>query len=63
MTRRIRNHVEIAQEAPTTCEFCQQEAETRPYGPDGRRICYDCGMSPEYKPEVERRFYAFLNGE
>ena len=29
------------------CELCGAEEETRPYGPNGEKICYECGMKNE----------------
>jgi hypothetical protein len=34
----------IAAEEDRRCELCGKVAETRPYGPNGERICYACGM-------------------
>lgn len=36
--------VHIEPEPDGTCELCGKVAETRPYGPAGERICYECGM-------------------
>ena len=44
------------------CELCGRTAETRPYGPDGKEICFDCGERPENRTEVIRRLVAFLRG-
>lgn len=27
------------------CELCEQEADTRPYGPNGEHICLSCAMA------------------
>lgn len=29
---------------PEQCEFCGVVDECRPYGPNGEKICFDCGM-------------------
>jgi hypothetical protein len=29
------------------CELCGKVDETRPYGPNGEEICYNCGMKNE----------------
>ena len=30
------------------CDLCEKHDELRPYGPNGERICYDCGKrNPE----------------
>ena len=42
----------IAQEPDRRCELCGKVAETRPYGPHGERVCFDCGMKDE---EAARR--------
>lgn len=34
----------IKEEPPMKCEFCGLIEETRPYGPKGERICFDCGQ-------------------
>lgn len=34
----------IAPEKPQRCELCGKVRETRPYGPKGERVCFDCGM-------------------
>lgn len=52
----------ICAESPRKCELCGKLAETRPYGPDGKRICFECGNLPELKEEVERRMEEYLFG-
>ena len=37
----------IGQRAPSICETCGEEKETRPYGPDGENVCFQCGMKDE----------------
>lgn len=37
----------IEREPPRRCELCGKEAETRPYGPEGERVCCECGMKDE----------------
>ncbi len=37
----------IASEKSRKCELCGKIAETRPYGPKGERVCFDCGMKDE----------------
>lgn len=29
------------------CELCGDVAELRPYGPNGERVCFSCGMKDE----------------
>lgn len=35
----------IEGESPDKCELCGAIAELRPYGPNGERICFKCGMA------------------
>lgn len=42
----------IEEEAPQMCEMCGQIEETRPYGPNGELVCFECGMKD---PEAARR--------
>ena len=64
MTRRLPSgHILIEQEPPAVCEFCQETAETRPYGPGGKRICYQCSKKPEYEQSVAENFLRFMDGE
>lgn len=41
----------LGEEAPDTCELCGKEDELRPYGPDGERICFECGMKDKETTE------------
>lgn len=51
----------ICVEPPRECELCHKVAETRPYGPNGARICFQCGqLDPK---GTERRMTAYLFGE
>ena len=34
----------IREEQKRTCDLCGKEDETRPYGPNGERVCFECGM-------------------
>lgn len=45
------------------CRFCGAHAETRPYGPNGEEICFECAMSPERKAITEKQFRKFVLGE
>lgn len=48
MSYRVGNFVCIEPEPDAKCELCDTVAELRPYGPNGERICFDCGMkNPE----------------
>lgn len=50
----------IYAEEDRKCEQCGKVAETRPYGKDGARICFDCGQLD--KEATERRMTAYLFG-
>jgi len=43
MAERIGSMLLITPTAPEKCELCGQKAELRPYGPNGKNICCDCG--------------------
>lgn len=47
MSKRIGNVITIEKEEDQACEMCGAVEETRPYGPMGEQICYDCGMKNE----------------
>ena len=51
----------LEQEPPATCGDCGKEAELRPYGPGGKRICFECAMSDP--TETSRRYRNFLDGD
>lgn len=44
MTRRIGNVIIIEPEKPRQCDLCGMIAQLRPYGPNGERICWECGL-------------------
>ena len=44
----------IEPEEPDTCTKCHKTAELRPYGENGARICYECGMKD--LPMTEQQF-------
>jgi hypothetical protein len=50
----------IEAEAAGTCELCGKIAETRPYGPNGEEVCFECGMKD--KTAAERGFRMFVLG-
>jgi len=53
--------VVIYEEPPQKCEFCGKIKETRPYGKDGKEICFDCmTATPKAEKEAERRFKNLL---
>jgi hypothetical protein len=37
----------IEDEKPQQCDLCGAIAELRPYGPNGEKVCFDCGMKDE----------------
>jgi hypothetical protein len=48
-------------EPSANCEVCGKHAELRPYGKNGERICFDCGMKDE--TTTKRRFSQHVLGE
>lgn len=61
MSKRIRGIPIIEVEPDDICELCGAFEETRPYGPGGKRICYDCGMKDE--AGTEKRMGVVLFGD
>lgn len=51
----------ICPEPPAKCETCGKEAELRPYGPRGERICYECGL--KNPASTMRQMHKALTGE
>jgi hypothetical protein len=45
------------------CEYCGKVDELRPYGKNGAKICYDCGMKPENVATTDEAFRKVLTGE
>lgn len=37
----------IEAEEERRCEMCGKVEETRPYGPNGEEVCFECGMKDE----------------
>jgi hypothetical protein len=60
MTKRMGNMVIIEEEPETECELCHKMAETRPYGPNGCRVCFECAMKD--KDATEERMDEILFG-
>jgi hypothetical protein len=54
MTKRKGGIVFIEEEPDGKCELCGKIDELRPYGPGGKRVCFDCAMKDE--PEAARQF-------
>lgn len=61
MSERIGKLTIIQAEPDNVCELCGKVAETRPYGPDGKEICYDCGMKDE--KATNKRMAKYLFGD
>jgi hypothetical protein len=51
----------IVQTKDRKCELCGKVAETRPYGPKGEEVCFDCGMKDE--KAAKRQFRGHVLGE
>ena len=51
MSKRVENKFYISVEKDGKCEYCGKIAELRPYGENGARICYECGMKNRAKTE------------
>lgn len=62
MTKRIGGTVFIEGEPDDTCAYCGKIDELRPYGKNGARICFDCGMKSENKTLTEQAFGNLLKG-
>ncbi len=54
----------IAEEAHSFCMMCGNHDELRPYGPNGERICFDCGMKDEEttRKQMEKYIFGETNG-
>ena len=61
MSERIHDAAVIEPEPARTCSACGKWADTRPYGPGGARICFDCAMGDE--AGTRRRMWQSLFGE
>lgn len=61
MTQRKGNVVFVEKETSQRCELCGRVEETRPYGPKGERVCFDCGMKNE--DATKRAFGRLLDKE
>ena len=44
MSRRVNGIAIICDEPDLICFQCGKIDETRPYGPNGEEICFECGM-------------------
>ena len=61
MSQRIGNIIIIEEEPDGKCGLCGKIEELRPYGPNGMRICCDCGMKD--KENTARRMGQILFGD
>lgn len=63
MTHMEKGLIFIAPEPPGKCELCGAVDETRPYGPEGKEVCYECGMlNPvEAYEQFKKRFAVVLS--
>ena len=59
MSKRVGNVIVICKEPEAKCEFCGKIAELRPYGPNGERICFECGMKDPETTEKMMGKYLF----
>lgn len=48
---------------PEPCEYCGSNEELRPYGRNGAKICFACGMKPENLDMTNEAFLKVLCGE
>jgi hypothetical protein len=61
MSRNVNGIVIIEVEPDNECELCGAFEETRPYGPGGKRICFDCGQKD--KENTQKMMNKVLFGE
>ena len=55
MTRIVNGMLIIEPEPDDKCEYCGKIDELRPYGKNGERICYDCGMKNEEETDRQMK--------
>jgi hypothetical protein len=60
MSKRIGNIIIIENEPDDICEYCGKKEELRPYGKNGAKICFKCGMKD--KAETEKNMEKILFG-
>lgn len=48
---------------PEPCEYCGNVEELRPYGRNGAKICFTCGMKDENIETTNQAFNDVLTGE
>ena len=49
----------IQEESPQRCELCNVIEETRPYGPNGEQVCFECGMKDEETAKKRMQLHIF----
>lgn len=52
MSHRMGDVAIICEEPDRECQMCGAQAETRPYGPGGIRICHPCGKKDPERTEA-----------
>jgi len=55
------NILVIDESKPAKCELCGAEKELRPYGPGGKRVCFNCAMKDE--EEAKWQFAKVTSGQ
>ena len=60
MSIRMGNMIIISEEKPQQCDDCGKIDELRPYGKNGAKICFDCGM--KYPKIVKHNMNIILFG-
>lgn len=63
MSKRKGNIIIIEEETPDLCEYCGKLADLRPYGRNGARICFECGMKNEKETEKNMNIILFGTDE
>lgn len=61
MSRNVNGIPVIEAEPDFLCALCGKIAETRPYGPNGEEICFECGQKDI--PTTERMMGIKLFGD
>lgn len=53
----------IYKEKPQQCDLCAKIAELRPYGPQGQKICYECGKKDPETTERQMMLYLYYEDD
>ena len=59
MSKVVNGIVVIEPEPDGICAYCGKNTELRPYGKNGERICYECGMKDPKTTELKMNEYLF----